>query len=164
MGRPKTTPEQRAAAKQAKRAAAEEDARAMLLAAGYLPDGPAQREQIQELLRGPPGPERMLYTVREFCEAMGISASTFYRACRQGRGPQVVRILGQRRITADAMEQWLEANAMPEEMTAPRVIEPAAKKKRRVLKVPACARDPRRRATIFDPAPGSSQKFAGGVK
>lgn len=47
------------------------------------------------------------YTVREFCEAHGISAGAYYEAKREGRGPREMRI-GSRgvRVSKEAAEEW----------------------------------------------------------
>ncbi len=48
------------------------------------------------------------YTIREFCEAERISASTYHKWRRDGRGPRELRIPGSPivRITARARAEW----------------------------------------------------------
>lgn len=47
------------------------------------------------------------YTIKEFCEAHGISQSCFYEAQREGWGPRVMRI-GTKgsRISVEAAAAW----------------------------------------------------------
>ena len=50
------------------------------------------------------------YTVRRFCEAFGVSRSTFYNLLATGKLPDV-RIAGRRVIPADAAERLLNQEA-----------------------------------------------------
>ena len=109
MAKRKTAAE-REEQRRAARSAAEADAAEMLLAAGVRSDAD-RAEAVRELLEGAPGPPALVYTVQEFCDAMQIGLSTFYRLRREGRGPKVVRILGMPRIRADDAQAWLDANA-----------------------------------------------------
>lgn len=49
-------------------------------------------------------------TVSEFCEAVGISRSTWHKLKRQGKAPAVVNIGGIQRIRRKAIETWFTEN------------------------------------------------------
>jgi excisionase family DNA binding protein len=49
-------------------------------------------------------------TVSEFCEAVGISSSTWHKLKRQGKAPAIVNIGGIQRIRREAIETWLAEN------------------------------------------------------
>ena len=53
---------------------------------------------------------RNLLTVAEFCEALGISRSTWHKLKRQGKAPAIVNIGGIQRIRREAIETWLSEN------------------------------------------------------
>jgi excisionase family DNA binding protein len=49
-------------------------------------------------------------TVREFCNELGISRSTFYEWRAKGRGPRCIRLPnGEIRIRREALERWLDS-------------------------------------------------------
>lgn len=49
-------------------------------------------------------------TVSEFCEAVGISRSTWHKLKRLGKAPAIVNIGGIQRIRREAIETWLAEN------------------------------------------------------
>lgn len=49
-------------------------------------------------------------TVSEFCEAVGISRSTWHKLKRQGKTPPIVNIGGIQRIRREAIEAWFSEN------------------------------------------------------
>ena len=49
-------------------------------------------------------------TVSEFCEAFGISRSTWHKLKRQDNAPAIVSIGGIQRIRREAIETWLSEN------------------------------------------------------
>lgn len=49
-------------------------------------------------------------TVSEFCEAVGISRSTWHKLKRQGKAPAIVNIGGIQRIRREAIEAWFSEN------------------------------------------------------
>ena len=60
------------------------------------------------------GPQDMdispLLTVADFCQAVGISRSTWHKLKRQGATPAVVTIGGVQRIRKETAEAWLAEN------------------------------------------------------
>jgi predicted DNA-binding transcriptional regulator AlpA len=50
---------------------------------------------------------RLLYSVKEFCSAAGISKAHFYRLRQQGIGPELVRIGDATRISVEAAHAWI---------------------------------------------------------
>lgn len=51
-----------------------------------------------------------LLTVADFCQAVGISRSTWHKLKRKGATPPVVTIGGIHRIRKEAVEAWLAEN------------------------------------------------------
>jgi excisionase family DNA binding protein len=51
-----------------------------------------------------------LLTVSAFCEAVGISRSTWHKLKRNNQIPPVVKIGGIQRIRREAVESWLAEN------------------------------------------------------
>ena len=51
-----------------------------------------------------------ILTVSEFCEAVGISRSTWHKLKRQGKAPAIINISGIQRIRWEAVERWLSEN------------------------------------------------------
>ncbi|WP_417463244.1 helix-turn-helix transcriptional regulator [Kordiimonas sp.] len=49
-------------------------------------------------------------TVAQFCEAVGISRSTWHKLKRQGKAPAVIKIGGIQRIRQAAIDEWLSKN------------------------------------------------------
>ncbi len=49
-------------------------------------------------------------TVSEFCQAVGISRSTWHKLKRQGKAPAIVSIGGIQRIRREAIEAWFSEN------------------------------------------------------
>ena len=65
------------------------------------------------------------YTIKEFCEAHGISPSCFYEAQREGWGPRVMRIGAKgSRISVELAAEW--RRAMEQRAAAERQSESAA--------------------------------------
>ena len=52
-------------------------------------------------------------TVTEFCEAFGISRSTWHKLKRQSKAPAIINIGGIQRIRREAIEAWLSENETP---------------------------------------------------
>lgn len=52
--------------------------------------------------------DRLAFTIREFCAAIGISHNCFYRLPPEGR-PSVICVGRRRLITADDARAWLAA-------------------------------------------------------
>lgn len=162
----KKTPEARASDRERARAAAEEDARQMLLAAGVLPGQGRDSEAVQALLREPPPPAHLAYTVQQFCAMLDMSRSTFYRMRRENNGPAMVRLFGMPRILAEEARRWVLANSRtiePEGLARARA-EFAARQRELPGMPKAKARKPRRtvrapegmpghKESIFDPPP-----------
>lgn len=53
-------------------------------------------------------PERLSYSVREFCRASGISVSLFYLLLRRGEGPELMKVGGRTLIALRDAEEWQE--------------------------------------------------------
>jgi predicted DNA-binding transcriptional regulator AlpA len=53
-------------------------------------------------------PERLFLTIREFCEACGISKATFYRLSAADKAPPITRLMGRSLIRVEAAEEWAE--------------------------------------------------------
>lgn len=51
--------------------------------------------------------EPLAYTVKQFCEAVGISLRTFYTLREKKKAPAVIRIGRRTLIRVEAAEQWL---------------------------------------------------------
>jgi len=51
-----------------------------------------------------------MLTVTEFCEAIGISRSTWHKLKRQGKAPAIMNIGGIQRIRREAIDTWLSEN------------------------------------------------------
>ena len=49
-------------------------------------------------------------TVSEFCQAIGISRSTWHKLKRQGKAPAIINIGGIQRIRREAIEAWFSEN------------------------------------------------------
>jgi excisionase family DNA binding protein len=49
-------------------------------------------------------------TVSEFCQAVGISRSTWQKLKRQGKAPAIVNIGGIQRIRQEAIAAWFSEN------------------------------------------------------
>jgi hypothetical protein len=65
------------------------------------------RKPLEEL--GPPA-----MSINEFCWHQGISAATYYKLRKLGRGPAEMRLAGNIvRITPEAEKAWREARANP---------------------------------------------------
>lgn len=89
--------------------AAEQDARAMLLAGGIrsATDG---ESAMQRLIGDLPRTQRMLITFEEFRAMVPISKATFHRLLRSGKGPKVITIMGAvKRIHIDTATEWIAA-------------------------------------------------------
>jgi len=46
------------------------------------------------------------YTVNEFCQAEKICRATYYNLKKAGKGPRVMRVGSQDRITSEARANW----------------------------------------------------------
>jgi len=54
--------------------------------------------------------ERLAYTVQEFCKAMRIGETLYYKMKREGTGPVELELGGGKKlITADEARRWLAA-------------------------------------------------------
>lgn len=51
-----------------------------------------------------------LITVTDFCQAVGISRSTWHNLKRKGQTPAMVMVGGIQRIRREAVEDWLAEN------------------------------------------------------
>jgi hypothetical protein len=52
--------------------------------------------------------ERKSKTIKELCAKHGFSESSFFKMCREGRGPKMIAIgTAGRRITPEAEDAWL---------------------------------------------------------
>lgn len=58
------------------------------------------REQVAGL------PAPVMYSVREFCKAHGISRAFFYKLHQQGKAPPICKIGSRSLISADAAGEW----------------------------------------------------------
>ncbi|TXL62660.1 helix-turn-helix domain-containing protein [Zeimonas arvi] len=58
---------------------------------------------------------QLAYAIREFCRSARISASFFYRLCREGQGPTTFKVGRRRYVGVEAARAWLERR---EELTA----------------------------------------------
>ena len=47
------------------------------------------------------------YSIDEFCNAFGLSRSSFYRLRKAGNGPRVAKIGGRVVVPAAAADKWL---------------------------------------------------------
>jgi len=113
------------------RRAAEEDARGMLLAAGYAPDDQAA---IDALLAPSAGPGRRAYTITEWCLMYGFSRTRFNRARKRNETPAVTVMLGQQRITQASIDEWEKKRAkVVEPLVLPEPRQARAKRANRVV-------------------------------
>lgn len=68
----------------------------------------AQMARRQSSEAKPPA-ARMVLSVAEACRVCGISRAWFYRLCKRGLGPPIVRLPGRRTlIRVDALQAWLK--------------------------------------------------------
>ena len=51
-----------------------------------------------------------LMTVADFCQAIGISRSTWHKLKRTGRTPAIITAGGIQRIRREAVEEWIAEN------------------------------------------------------
>lgn len=56
-----------------------------------------------------PHVEPMVYSIEEFCEAHRISVQTYFRLCRAGEGPEVMKVRGRTLISMEAAAAWRRA-------------------------------------------------------
>lgn len=69
---------------------------------------------IQTNTTGPSGkPERVSFSIADFCYRNDISLSTYHRLKRSGLGPKEMRLGTVVRITIDAERKWQEARSNP---------------------------------------------------
>lgn len=61
---------------------------------------------------------QLAYAIREFCRSARISASFFYRLCREGQGPTTFKVGRRRYVSVEAARAWLERR---EQLTAAHV-------------------------------------------
>ena len=52
-----------------------------------------------------------LLTINEACDVLRISRSKLYSLWERGEGPAYLHIGGQRRIRADVLDAWIDAQA-----------------------------------------------------
>lgn len=50
--------------------------------------------------------EKQTFSINEFCQRFGISASMFYKLRRQGKAPDILKIGARTLITAEAADEW----------------------------------------------------------
>lgn len=58
---------------------------------------------------------QLAFAIREFCRSSRISASLFYRLCREGKGPATFKIGRRRYVRVESARAWLEQR---EQLTA----------------------------------------------
>jgi hypothetical protein len=58
-----------------------------------------------KLIRGPPV-QPMAYSIKQFCQAHGISEMTYHRLRRLGLGPRTMKVLNRTIITHEAAADW----------------------------------------------------------
>ena len=51
-------------------------------------------------------PARAAYSVAEFCKAHRISRALFYKALKDGWGPEVMRCAGRTLVSVEAAARW----------------------------------------------------------
>jgi len=54
----------------------------------------------------PNAPPRLAFSIREFCEAHGISEGLYYKLKKQGLGPREMRVGSRTLITIEAAADW----------------------------------------------------------
>ena len=59
----------------------------------------------------PPTPAAS-YSIKEFCEAHGISLSTYFKLQREGLGPKEMQVLGRKMISLEAAAAWRRSREM----------------------------------------------------
>jgi hypothetical protein len=70
-----------------------------------MPTGLSQAEK--QLLRSGGGLPRLGYSIKQFCDAIGISVSHFYELKKLGKAPRTLEGLGVRRIIAvEEAQRW----------------------------------------------------------
>jgi predicted DNA-binding transcriptional regulator AlpA len=50
--------------------------------------------------------EQQVYSVSDFCQTNGISRSLFYKLCREGKGPRMMRVGRRTLISYEANIEW----------------------------------------------------------
>ncbi|NUB16492.1 hypothetical protein GAY28_30770 [Azospirillum brasilense] len=55
------------------------------------------------------GQPKLAFTVTSFCKAHEISTPTFYRLVKAGKGPEMMQIGSETRISAESAEAWRRA-------------------------------------------------------
>lgn len=50
--------------------------------------------------------QKNVQTVLEFCKANGISRSLFYKLCKRGAGPRLMRVGRRTLVTSEAANEW----------------------------------------------------------
>jgi predicted DNA-binding transcriptional regulator AlpA len=75
-----------------------------------------RHQQLARRKRKPPPakpapmqPERVTYSVTDFCQAFGISRAFFYKLQAAGRGPRTVKVGRRTFITVEAADRWIKA-------------------------------------------------------
>jgi predicted DNA-binding transcriptional regulator AlpA len=66
---------------------------------------PKSRTQIADVSRT----LRVAFSIREFCQAHGISEGFFYKLKKQGEGPREMKIGARTLITFEAAAEWRRA-------------------------------------------------------
>jgi len=59
----------------------------------------------------PPTPAAA-YSISEFCQAHGISLSSYFKMQREGIGPKEMRVLGRKMISLEAAAAWRRAREL----------------------------------------------------
>jgi hypothetical protein len=50
--------------------------------------------------------EPAVYTIRQFIKAHSVSYGTFYKMCREGKGPKLMRVGTRRMISVEEAARW----------------------------------------------------------
>ena len=51
-------------------------------------------------------PARAAYSVADFCKAHGISRSLFYKALKDGWGPDIMKCAGRTLVSVESASRW----------------------------------------------------------
>jgi predicted DNA-binding transcriptional regulator AlpA len=68
---------------------------------------PKSRKELAAVL--PPPTPRLALSIREFCEAHGISEGFFYKLKKQGEGPREMKVGARTLITFESAAEWRHA-------------------------------------------------------
>jgi hypothetical protein len=73
-------------------------------------------KRVVPRIRGTPT-ERMAYSIRQFCEAHGISVDTYFRMRRAGLGPATMKVGARTLISIEAAAAWRRERELAAEQT-----------------------------------------------